>query len=68
MNYYVALDVGGSKILGALFDTKGRIVDTKKVKTFAAKGTDFVYDQIKLVIDSLIKDRKKIKGIGVIVP
>lgn len=68
MDYYVSLDVGGSKILGALFDSQGKILSTKKVKTFAAKGTDFVYSQIKLVIDTLIENKKKIKGICVIVP
>lgn len=68
MDYYVALDVGGSKILGALFDARGKIIETKKVKTYAARGTDFVYGQIKLVIDSLMEGRKKIRGIGVIVP
>ncbi|HHT21198.1 MAG TPA: ROK family protein [Tissierellia bacterium] len=68
MSYYVALDVGGSKVLGALFDAKGKIIATKKVKTFAARGTDFVYQQIKLVIDTLLEGRKKVKGIGVIVP
>ena len=68
MDYYISLDVGGSKILGALFDALGTIVETKKVKTFASRGTDFVYSQIKLVIDTLMPSRKKVKGICVIVP
>lgn len=68
MKQYIALDVGGSKILGALFSEDGDKLATKKVKTFAAKGTQFVYDQIRLVIDTLLEQAEEVRGISVILP
>lgn len=65
---YITLDVGGSKILGGLFDQDGTILDRVKVKTFASKGTDFVLDQIRKVIDELRVQTDSLKGIAVIVP
>lgn len=54
--------------MGALFSESGQKMSTKKVKTFAAKGTQFVYDQICLVIDTLLEQAEQVLGISVIVP
>jgi len=65
----IALDVGGTKVLGVLFDKKRKIVHQVKVKTKAEEGKKVVFEQICFVIDELLKFNKKpVSAIGAGVP
>lgn len=65
----IGLDIGGTKILGALFNNEGNIIDTEKKKSKAQEGLKKVTKQIYKVIDHLIdRSDHKIDGIGVGVP
>ncbi len=55
MKTYIGLDIGGTKILGALYDEKGQVLDKIKAKTYADQGLDKVLDQIYGVIDHLLE-------------
>jgi glucokinase len=61
----IGLDIGGTKILGALFDEKGAVVDRVKKKTKADEGIETVRKQILKVIDQLVEDKDlELQGIG----
>lgn len=68
--YYIGIDLGGTKILGALFNEEGDIVKKSKIKTRAAEGKEHVFSQITKVIDELVDeiDIKEVKAIGAGVP
>lgn len=63
---YIGLDIGGTKVLGALFDEHGNILKRAKKKTKAIEGREVVFDQISKVIDILLENinKEEIKGIG----
>ena len=67
---YIGIDLGGTKILGALFDEKGEVLYKGKKKTKAKEGIEAVERQLFSLIDDLIKANKKeeIKAIGIGVP
>ena len=67
---YIGIDLGGTKILGALFDEKGEVLYKSKKKTKAKEGIEAVERQLFSLIDDLIKANKKeeIKAIGIGVP
>lgn len=52
--YSVCLDIGGTKVLGAIFDDKGEIVFRIKKKTKAKEGIQNVEDTIVSVVDELL--------------
>ncbi len=64
---YISVDLGGSKILGALFEN-GEIVETSKKKTKAHLGTKVVIERIFSLIDGLVEKADIVDGIGIIVP
>lgn len=65
----IGLDIGGTKLLGAVFNSDGKIIDREKVPSKAQKGFDKVVEQILKVIDTLLERNKvEIEGIGVGVP
>lgn len=68
--YYICLDIGGTKILGALFDQDKKIVSTVKKNALAEKGQDAMLEQICGVIDeiSLQAEKGSIAAIGAGVP
>ncbi|MFW5872092.1 MAG: ROK family protein [bacterium] len=51
----IALDVGGTKVLGALFDDEFSIIQRKKKSTKAYDGTEKILDQISKVISKLME-------------
>lgn len=53
MKTYIGLDIGGTKILGALYDGKGKVIQRVKRKTLASEGVDTVLEQIYAVVDEL---------------
>lgn len=66
---YIGLDVGGTKILGGLFDENGNLLKQAKRATKASRGTETILKQIFRVIDELIETPdNKIVAIGAGVP
>lgn len=65
MKAYIGLDIGGTKILGALFNSKGEILKREKKKTKADEGEKRVAGQIFKVIDELLAYDKNIDLISI---
>lgn len=65
---FICLDIGGSKILGAIMNEKDEILCRVKKKTKPKLGRDAVDDRIKSVIHELMSsygiDKKDLKAIG----
>ncbi|MCD4714874.1 MAG: ROK family protein [Clostridiales bacterium] len=69
MKNYIGLDIGGTKILGVLYDEKGNPISKSKKKTKASEGIEVVMEQIVKVIDDLIEDNTvELAGIGAGIP
>ena len=69
MEKIIGLDIGGTKILGAVYDGQGNIVLREKKKTKAHEGLEVVMEQVYKVLDALIEGSKEgVKSIGVGVP
>lgn len=64
MKGYIGLDIGGTKILGAIFDQSGKIIKKVKKKTKAQEGIDQVIKQIYKVTDELLEEKFELLGIG----
>lgn len=68
-NYVVGIDLGGTKISGALADLEGNILSQNTVPTNAFEGEDAVLNRIIEVIETVIKEAGKneevIKAIGI---
>ena len=72
MNYYIGLDIGGTKIAGALVSASGKILTRTKTSTPKKVKTKDIYTCVTDAIDELIHSGgikpSFIKGIGVGVP
>ncbi len=64
MKGYIGLDIGGTKILGAIFDESGKIIKKVKKKTKAQEGIEQVIKQIYKVTDELLEEKFDLLGIG----
>lgn len=65
MDRYIGLDIGGTKILGVLYDEQGSELKRVKKKTKAISGLETVTNQIYRVVDELIDAMEGVlKGIG----
>lgn len=66
MKAYIGLDIGGTKILGALYDETGNCLAIEKKKSKAHEGQDKVLQQIFKVIDRLLDsaDNISLEAIG----
>lgn len=65
MKAYIGLDIGGTKILGALYDEEGKLLHKAKKKTKASEGVDSVIAQIFKVINHLLSFKDiELLGIG----
>lgn len=63
---FIGVDIGGTKILGALFDKNGLIVLKEKKPSKGEEGFKVFLKQLDKVIDTLIRNSKtKVKGIGI---
>lgn len=60
----IGLDIGGTKIQGAIVDHKGNILKTYRLETCAREGKDKVLDNISKIIDFLKTDEIKAIGVG----
>ncbi|OFI06929.1 glucokinase [Clostridium acetireducens DSM 10703] len=71
-NYFIGIDLGGTKINGILMDSRCNILSKYMIYTKASKGEKAVLNRIMLVIDNLInyskKNIKDIKCIGIGAP
>lgn len=71
-NLHICLDIGGSKILGAVIDENSKILCRVKKKTKPELGREAVDERIKRVIHELMAtsgmDRRDLKAIGAGVP
>lgn len=71
-NSFICLDIGGSKILGAVMNENNEILCRVKRKTKPELGREAVDDRIKKVIHELMStygmDKKDLKAIGVGAP
>lgn len=55
MKAYVGLDIGGSKILGILYDEQGKVIEKVKKKSKAHEGKEVVLEQIDKVLTALFE-------------
>lgn len=71
-NYYVGVDVGGTKILCGLFDRSLRLLAKRKTQTNVQRGSDAVVDQVQLAIRELLAGERnhlnQIRAIGLGAP
>ncbi len=71
-NFYIGVDIGGTKIAGAMVTSAGRIINRTKTSTPKAVKPKDIYACILDSIDQLIRSsalsRSSIKGIGLGVP
>lgn len=69
MEVYIGLDIGGTKILGLLYDQSGNELKREKKKTKAAEGLEVVIGQVSKVMSTLLESNEDtLMGIGVGVP
>ncbi len=72
MNYYIGLDIGGTKIAGALVSASGKVISRTKTSTPKRVKPRDIYNCITDAIDELMHASSVkpsvIKGIGVGVP
>ncbi len=69
MKTILGLDIGGTKILGILYDEKGRELAREKKKTKANEGLEVVINQVYKVIDNLMAyEKSELTAIGAGVP
>ena len=64
MTKTIGLDIGGTKIQGAVIDEKGEILKTYRLETCAREGKDKVLENISKIIDFLKTDEIKAIGVG----
>lgn len=68
-NYYIGVDLGGTKILTAVADSDGEIISRKKLSTEADKGEEVILrnieDSINSVLDQSGVKKSEIKKIGI---
>lgn len=71
-DYYVGVDLGGTKILAGIFNQQLKCSGRAKVSTKAQRGPDAVIDRIarcvRDAVDECDLELKKIKGVGVGAP
>lgn len=68
-DYYIGVDIGGTKVLSALVDSKGKMINKVQVPTEADKGEEVIIsntvNSIKQVIENSEIKKSKVKRIGV---
>jgi glucokinase len=67
--YAIGLDLGGTKILAALMDNNGTIMDQAEYRTPVEQGESAIWEQVKLSIDHILSENQtykdQIRGVGV---
>jgi glucokinase len=71
-NYWIGVDLGGTKILAGVFDEAYKRIGRAKIATAFAKGADEVISQIRLAVEEAIQnahvDAAEIRGLGMCIP
>jgi len=71
-NYFVGVDLGGTKILAGLFDNSLECVGTVKVSTKAQRGRETVLSRIERcvrdAVDEADLNMKQVRGVGIGAP
>jgi glucokinase len=71
-NFIVGVDLGGTKILAGVFDSKLQPLGATKFSTKAQRGPDAVLERVaRCVMDAIDEcdlDRKQIRGVGIGAP
>ncbi|HWN97454.1 MAG TPA: ROK family protein [Methylomirabilota bacterium] len=71
-NYFVGVDLGGTKILAGLFDAKLQPLGATKLSTKAQRGSDAVLERVaRCVLDAIDEcdlETKQIRGVGIGAP
>lgn len=69
MKTWIGLDIGGTKILGVLYNEAGKNIAEAKKKTKAAEGIEVVMEQVHKVLATLFEtENSEVMGIGIGVP
>ncbi|MFP4465450.1 MAG: ROK family protein [Candidatus Goldiibacteriota bacterium] len=70
--YAVGVDLGGTNIVLVLITYKGKVVRTERMETEAAKGPDFIIDNMAEKINGIIRSagikKQNVKRMGIGVP
>ena len=70
--YYIGVDLGGTKILAGIFDAEHQCLATKKIKTKSEEGYDAVCGRIVRAVQAAAEsagiDPTKVKGAGIGAP
>ena len=64
MNHYIGLDIGGTKIYGAVYDEDWNVIKDLKVPTQASEGFEIVYKNIVHVINEIKTDQTQSIGLA----
>lgn len=64
-NTYLGIDIGGTKILSGLVDSKGRVREIMYSQTETQKGKKDLLVRLKEIIRNYLKKCSQIKGIGI---
>lgn len=71
-NYWIGVDLGGTKILVGVFHEDYKPIGRAKRATDAQKGTDSIIGNIRLAVDEAIGDAKidlaDVRGLGMCIP
>lgn len=69
MSYLIGIDLGGTKILAALFDEHGKMIQKKRLLTQPERGPDAIIKDMAYEVQVLLEGRgikrKELKGVGV---
>lgn len=64
MDHFIGLDIGGTKIYGALYDQDWNVLKDLQVPTQADQGFDIVYKNIVQVVSEIKTDQTKSIGLA----
>ncbi|KNF09527.1 transcriptional regulator/sugar kinase [Gottschalkia purinilytica] len=65
MRKAIGIDIGGTKIKGGIIDEEGNILKSIILDTDANKGRNMVLKKVREIIENLIRNEKKVVGIGI---
>jgi glucokinase len=70
--YFIGVDLGGTKIMAGIFDTQLRCIGKSRLSTKAQRGPDSVIERIARcvveAVDECDLDMKQVRGVGVGAP
>jgi glucokinase len=64
-NYVLGIDIGGTIIKGALFNSEGQLLETSSIGTQESQGKEKILGNLLSLVNSLQKKAKKVSAIGI---